>query len=331
MTTALIIGGGVAGASVAYFLARRGVGVTVVDAGRHAASHVPSALINPVRGQSGGVDGRALAGMALTWTVVHDLQRAGFAVPHGQDGVLRPVPDDRTRERFGRNLPPELNRRWLAPGESPVALAPGWAHALWLPQGGWLDGAAFTRALLAASGATVVRAQATGWTAHTVTLQASGTSPARSLTAHAVIHCGGSLGATLAREAGTHRMGTLLTLDRAATRVPVSFGAYLAPAAAGGVLGATFERPAPAWTAPALPLASLGWLLGKGEALTDLSGVAVTGRWTGSRLSGLRTGQEADGVWRLSGLGSKGFLLGPLLARELAGQVAAATETAPSP
>ena len=117
-------------------------------------------------------------------------------------------------------------------------------------------------------------------------------------------------------------MGSLLTLDRPAAEFPLSFGAYLAPSATGGVLGATYEPPTQTWQEPTLPLASLGWLLGKGEALTDLSGVGVTGRWTGSRLSGLNIGQDAGGVWHLSGLSSKGFLLGSLLARELARQVA---------
>ncbi|MFC6662339.1 hypothetical protein [Deinococcus multiflagellatus] len=131
------------------------------------------------------------------------------------------------------------------------------------------------------------------------------------------------MGTHWAGEAATHRMGTLLTLDRAVTGQPVSFGAYLAPARTGGVLGATFEAPSPHWQPETLPLPSLGWLLGKGLALSDLRGTQVTGRWTGSRLSGLKAGPQPDGTWRLGGLGSKGFLLGPLLARELAGQLLA--------
>ena len=67
-------------------------------------------------------------------------------------------------------------------------------------------------------------------------------------------------------------------------------------------------------------------LLGKGAALCDLSGLRVTGHWTGSRLSGLKVGRDESGAWHLSGLGSKGFLLGPLLARELAGQLLSARE-----
>ncbi|WP_317639282.1 FAD-dependent oxidoreductase [Deinococcus arenicola] len=323
---ALVIGAGIAGASVAYFLSKLGAAVTVVDAGIHAASSVPSALINPVRGQSGGVDARALEGMQLTWELIRKLESEGFNIPHGQTGILRPIPNDKARARFERNLPPELPHRWLSPAQSPTPLPSTWAHALWLPEGGWVDGAAFTRALLTASGARVMRGRAMQvdgrWLV--VDAQVSDPQPLGPLDlppTPQIIHCGGSIGSTWAGEDRTHRMGSLLTLDRAAAEVPLSFGAYLAPSAAGGVLGATYETPAQGWQEPALPLGSVGWLLGKGESLADLSGVEVTGRWTGSRLSGLRNGQDENGVWHLSGLSSKGFLLGPLLAREVAEQV----------
>ncbi|GAA5514868.1 tRNA 5-methylaminomethyl-2-thiouridine biosynthesis bifunctional protein MnmC [Deinococcus carri] len=315
----LVVGGGVAGASVAYFAGQRGARVTVVDTGLHAASQVPSALVNPVRGQSGQVAAGAVEGLRLTWALVDALGEAGVEVPHGRGGVLRPVPDDRTRQKFERNLPAALPHRWLSVQERPPELAVGWAHALWLPEGGWLDGAAFTAGLLKLSGAEVVRARATAWDARTVTLDSG-----KLLRGDAVVWCGGSVGAGWAGEGGTHRAGTLLTLDRAVTEVPFSFGAYLAPAGTGGVLGATFEAPTPTWKEPALPLPSLRWLLGKADALTDLSGNRVTGRWSGSRLAGLTAGRGADGVWRLAGLGSKGFLLGPLHARHVAGDVVAA-------
>lgn len=314
----VVVGGGIAGASVAHALAREGLRVTVVDAGMHAASHVPSALVNPVRGQSGGVDARALHGMALTWALVRDVAAQGYPVPHACSGVVRPLPDDRTRARFERNLPGTLRHRWLAREQQPEALAGCWPHALQLPEGGWLDGQALCRALLGASGAVVVTDRATEWNAQTVTLQEGPV-----LEADAVVWCGGSVGSTWAGEEATHRMGTLLTLDRPACEVPLSFGAYLAPSAQGGVLGATFEAPTDRWAAPHLPLGSLGWLLGKGAALSRLETLNITGQWTGSRLSGLRTGRDTDGVWRLSGLSSKGFLLGPLLAFELASRVQA--------
>ncbi|GAA5531933.1 FAD-dependent oxidoreductase [Deinococcus aluminii] len=315
----LVIGGGVAGASVAYFAARAGARVTVIDAGSHAASRVPSALVNPVRGQAGQVEPGAVEGLRLTWALVDALREAGVTVPHGRVGVLRPVPDDRTRQKFERNLPPALPHGWLEPEAFPVPLAPGWRCALWLPEGGWLDGAAFTAGLLNVSGAEIVRAQARAWDARSVTLESG-----EVLRGDAAVWCGGAVGAAWAGTAGTHRAGTLLTLDRPVTALPVSFGAYLAPARVGGVLGATFEAPTPTWREPVLPLRSLAWLLGKAEALTDLGGARVTGRWSGTRLSGLTVGRTANGVWQLAGLGSKGFLLGPLLARHVAGDVLAA-------
>lgn len=317
-----VIGGGIAGASVAFALARAQLCVTVIDAGGHTASHVPSALVNPVRGQSGGVDARAPEGMALTWALVRDMVAQGYAVPHGQSGVVRPLPDDRTRTRFERNLPGQLPHRWLAHGKRPDALTDGWAHALLLPGGGWLDGQALCRALLGASGAAVVHDRATAWEARAVSLHSGGT-----LKADAVVWCGGSVGSTWAGEDATHRMGTLLTLNRSASEVPLSFGAYLAPAAQGGVLGATFEAPTTQWKSPRLPLPSLGWLLGKGAALSNLEHLTVTGQWTGSRLSGLQAGTDANGMWRLSGLGSKGFLLGPLLAFELVARLQRALQS----
>ena len=147
------------------------------------------------------------------------------------------------------------------------------------------------------------------------------------LQADAVVWCGGSFGAAQRRElarldapsdpAQSHRAGTLLRLAHSPGPQPLSFGGYLAPAAQGGVLGATFERPAAEWSVPQLPLSSLDWLLDKGRRLADLRGLPVTGQWSGTRLSGLRAGPMADGSWELTGLGSKGYLLGPLLAREL--------------
>lgn len=316
-----MVGVGIAGASVAYFLSLLGVRVTVVDAGVHAASQVPSALLNPVRGQSGMVAPRLLEGMGFTWALVRELITKGFEIPHGQDGIYRPVPDAKTRAKFERNLPAALKHEWLEPGEVP-ALAPGWHSILYIPEGGWVDGAAFCTALLRASGAEIISGKARNDDGKWVIDDGE---ELFSITHHPspiTIFCGGSIGSTWAGETATHRAGSMLLLDRPVTTQPLSFGAYLSPTAAGGTLGGTFETPSSVWREPELPLESLRWLLGKGEALADLSSVQVTGRWAGTRLSGLRHGRGEDGVWRLTGLSSKGFLLGPLLGRELAGQVA---------
>lgn len=304
MTRLLVIGGGVAGASAAYFAAYSGWAVTLLDAGEGRSSDVPAALLNPVRGQSGKVEAQSLAGLRFTFALIAELEAAGHAIPHAQTGVRRPVPDEKTRRKWEANLPAELPHHWRDPADLP----PGWYSVLEVPEGGWVSGAALIRALVSASGARVVRGRALRVTASGAVLEDGET-----LAADQVLCCGGSFG----RAGGTHRAGSLLLLDQAPGQ-PLSFGAYLSPASVGGVLGATFEAPAGSHAealALGLPLKSLDWLLGKGAALADLWGVGVTGRWMGVRLSPLHRGPDAAGVWHLSGLGSKGFLLGPLLAR----------------
>ncbi len=327
----LVIGGGVAGASVAYFAARQGYAVTLVDAGQGRASDVPSALLNPVRGQAGRVDPRALAGLHLSWSLIGALGAAGHAVPHEACGVLRPFASDGARAKASRNLPADLPHRWLGPQDSPVPLAPGWPHQLWLPEGGWVSGGGLVRALVAASGATCRPARAVSWDARSAALEGG-----ERLEADLVVWCGGSLGASWGGGSGmivpendpaqTHRGGSLLLLDRPATPLPVSAGVYLAPAGigpgAGGVLGATFEAPTSAYQSGGPPPKSLHWLLERAAALSPDLAPVVTGLWTGSRLAGELSGRQPGGWWALAGLGSKGFLLGPLLALQLVGQIA---------
>ena len=336
----LVIGGGVAGSSVAYFAARAGWTVTVLDAGSGRASDVPTALLNPVRGQSGRVDARALEGLRLSWSLIRQLSVQGHQIPHEQRGVLRPLGTDAARTRFECHLPTELPHRWLTATETLSHdwsahdwLAPGWPHLLFLPEGGWVSGPALVAALLAESGATLHRVRAQTWNAHSATLEGS-----EVLTAEAVVWCGGSVGmswggaswgggsgqngAGTATQTFTHRGGSLLLLAQAPAPIPVSAGVYLAQhetpdGRRGGVLGATFEAPSGQHAASGPPLKSLHWLLSRAAALSGDLSATVTGLWTGSRLSGECSGRQSGGWWALTGLGSKGFLLGPLMAREL--------------
>ncbi|MBB6097711.1 glycine/D-amino acid oxidase-like deaminating enzyme [Deinobacterium chartae] len=314
MPDLIVIGGGIAGSSLSYLAARAGLRVTLIDAAQARASDVPSALLNPVRGQGGRVEARALEGLRYTWALLAALEEAGYPVPHGRSGVLRPVPDPATQAKWSARLPAGLPHRWREPQElSEVGLGPAWHAVLELPEGGWLDGAALCRALRAASGALTLRAQVARWDARTVTLAGG-----ELLEARRVVFCGGSWGSSRAGLPGVHRRGSLLRLARPLSPVPVSFGAYAAPARAGGVLGATFEAPTDTYRDDPLPLHSLAWLLDKQAALFGHHGGELTGVWTASRLGGgLRFGPQTDGSYALSGLGSKGFLLGPLLASEL--------------
>ncbi len=344
----IIVGAGIAGAALAYQAARAGWQVTVLDAGGagyERASDVPVALLNPVRGQGGRTSAQSIAGMHHTWALLDELSAQGQTIPYGKTGVLRPIPDQKTYAKWLAHLPApaELSQRWLDAGQpeseqpaseqpAPQALADlprGWYKVLYLPQAGWLSGAALTRALLAgakARGAAVYSGVMYGgvvsqYHAHSVRLITG-----EDYRADVVVNCTGSSGAR--RGEGTHRAGSVLLLHGAGVTQPLSFGAYLSPLglAGTGVLGGTFEAPQDNHAAAlrlGLPLASLSWLLQKGAALTDLSRLSITGQWTGVRLSGVPLSLQPDGagVYHLRGLGSKGFLLGPLLAQQLLDQL----------
>ncbi len=318
MSDLLILGGGISGSSLAYLAARAGHSVTLLDAGQHASSSVPSALINPVRGQGGQSVPRGLEGTNFTWALVDDLERMGFQVSHARTGVLRPVPDEKTFDKWQTRIPAELPHRWLETSDlTDQNLKAHWYRVLEVSGGGWLDGATFTRALKEASGASVVRGIATQWTATSATLEDGST-----LKADRVVWCGGSWGAARSGLTGSHRRGSVLLLEHSLNPRPVSFGIYSTPSARGGVIGATYETPTETWTPAGLPIKSLAWLLGKAAHTFERLEPEFRGLWTGSRLGGeILCGPRADGSFILSGLGSKGFLLGPLLARDLLEQM----------
>ncbi len=324
----LIIGAGIAGSSVAYFAARAGYACVLIDAGIGTTSRVPSALLNPVRGQGGQLVAHGLEGMDCTWELVAALEGQGYSIPHGQNSVYRPLPDAATREKWQAKMPLELEHTWLEPSEIDPAwglnLQSHWHSVFQVKQGGWLEGAALIEALRHSSGAELIRGTAQSWTAHSVTLEA-GDMHGDVLTGDEVIWCGGSWGAWLAGIVQPHRRGSVLLLDQPLSQNPVSFGIYSTPAAKGGVLGATYETPEASWSGQGLPLSSLEWLISKAKhtfQTADFQTVYWRGIWTGSRLGGnILSGKHPAGHWQLGALGSKGFLLGPLLARGLVEQI----------
>lgn len=324
----LIIGAGIAGSSLAYALSRRGIAVQLIDAGRATASFAPSVLLNPIRGQNGQLVPMGLAGMRATWQLLDVLLAQGYHIPHGRQGLLRPLPNLETQakwqQRFALWSPDEaIEHRWQLPTAFPEAnLTAQQQIVLEIPQAGWLDGQALVYSLRAASiqaGARWHRGQVQAYGAHHVLLDSG-----ERIDAGAVVYCGGSYGAALAGlQAGySHRQGSVLRLTAPLCQIPVSFGIYATPAAQGGVLGATFEAPKAQHSLEALPLASLEWLLNKASAIFEQRAMALNGVWTGVRLAGsVQCGLQPNGSYAFSGLGSKGFLLGPMLAEQLAEQL----------
>ncbi|GGJ30556.1 NAD(P)/FAD-dependent oxidoreductase [Deinococcus roseus] len=307
MKPLIVVGGGIAGSSLAYFAARAGIQTILIDAGKHTASDVPSALINPVRGQNGHVVEGGLEGAQFTFALLDELQKQGFEVPHSRAGVYRPVPDEKTFLKWVKNLPEGYPHEWLDRAPLQTNLQDHWHKVLFLPVGGWVDGKAFCTALQEASKAQILRQTAVSIRPDGVVLQD------QTFLQGTVVFCGGSHGATLAGFAGTHRRGSLLLLNDTLSPLPVSFGIYATPSRKGGVLGSTFETPSTECRPYGLPLSSLSWLMEKARLTFKTLQPDLSGVWTGVRYSGATLPED---LLTLTALGSKGFLLGPKLARD---------------
>ena len=133
-----LVGGGVAGCSLALAAARAGAAVALFDAGddAHRASAVPAALVNPYRGRAGRATLDDRLGAARTWSWAAALAAEGLASGAHPSGVVR-VADSARQARSWRGRPgttsfgPDVepaSGRWRAPHGGIV-----------VPSGGWID------------------------------------------------------------------------------------------------------------------------------------------------------------------------------------------------
>jgi glycine/D-amino acid oxidase-like deaminating enzyme len=158
-TRLVVVGAGVAGASLTWAAARAGAEVTVLEANRTTrcgASAVPAALINPHRGRTATARPGDVAGAAALWRWAAALEARGLRHGAARGGVLRAAGDERQR------------RAWLTLSEvrqvgagrfGPFRLPFG---GILVETGGWLDPAAWLRALMTAAaheGATLVEGE----------------------------------------------------------------------------------------------------------------------------------------------------------------------------
>jgi tRNA 5-methylaminomethyl-2-thiouridine biosynthesis bifunctional protein len=148
-----VIGAGMAGASVAQALTRRGHAVTVIDAAAHAASGASgnhAVVFRPLPAQDDGMLARLLrAGFLLGRRRFAELPGARC----GWTGVLHVARDERhediQRRIVGQHALPADYCRFVSREEA-AALA-GWPVALggwWFPRGGWINPPSLCRALL---------------------------------------------------------------------------------------------------------------------------------------------------------------------------------------
>ncbi len=320
----VVAGAGLAGALAAFWLSRTRPVVVVAPVGEASASAAAAGLVNPRMGPQAG---RLPTVDAELDALSETLDLADAAPLFRRTGIVRPARDDRQASRF-RDAD---TSRWLVP----EAAAERWPHvvaphgALWVPDGGSVRLPGLLDALLAASGARRVDARVTGWTDR-VDGVAVDTSAGVVLASHLVLAVGdGGRRLPAVAALDLHRIkGQTVTVARPAALAPdgpaVAGATYAVPAADGVTLGATYEH-AFAHTAPDAEGARR-LLAAAGAVVPQLAGAEVLAQAAGVRLTvpeavapGRRpvAGRLADRVWVLTGLGSRGLLAAPSLARLL--------------
>ena len=147
----VIIGAGIAGASVARQLASRGVSVTLIERDQPAsgASGNPIAVVRP---EPGGADNviaefsAAGVGWLKRWLSVH-----GQSVPHDFCGAVRLLRDQRRHDKlaaFALTVPDEWLHELSNTDASTLCGQTVAADAFLLPQAGWVDPKALVAALI---------------------------------------------------------------------------------------------------------------------------------------------------------------------------------------
>lgn len=334
MTDTLIVGGGLAGACAALWLSERG-SVTVLEAERPAAgaSGAAAGLVNPFMAWKANPAWRfedALDALHAT------LDRADAADLFRATGILRPARDAKQVEAFrSRAEAQPEHTAWRSPDDlreqySDLDAPHG---GLWIPAGGAVDLAALVEALLRASKATIrTGVLVTAYEERRDRVVVTSTAGERWEAARVVLAPGDGFryfpdlaalplhrikGQTV-RLARPDGLGDLPTLS--------GFG-YVAPDNDTLVVGSSYEhdfddvQPSEAQSlALRAKAARMVPILADAPILEARAGVRVTVSRTHSRrrlpLAGPLPGR--DRVWALVGLGSKGLLTAPLLARALA-------------
>ena len=328
----VIAGAGLAGACAALVLSRDRR-VVVLEAERPAAgaSGAAAGLANPFMGRKAKPAWRhdeALDALA-------ELTAEAGAGLFRRTGILRPAASAAQAGRFAERAEAHAEVGWLSPGASaerwPLVRSP--FGTLVVTCGGSVDLPAFVEAALAvaeARGSEVVRARLLDWRREPTGMNAitdNGEVQAR----HLLLALGDGLRQLAAPPLPLHRVkGQTVLLARPDALPPdhpaVVGAGYAVPRADGVVVGSTFEHA----FSDVAPDASLdAELAAKGAALLPaLHGARVLDRRAGVRLTvptavsprrlplaGPLPGH--DGVWILTGLGAKGLLTAPLLARRL--------------
>ena len=336
----LIIGGGIAGLSAAWFASRAGRRVTLIDEAVHRASDLPVALVNPLRGRAGRLVADGVDGMHATFAMIDALRAGGHRITAAR-GLFRPligVSQGALRPAFWTDrLGGLLACDWHDVAPRSLGLASD-APALWLRDAGWLVPAGLLVALEADAAPTrlhdrviAIRVDDASATGGGEVRLASGTR----MRARSLLWCGGAWGAASLDRMdgdvddaaddtmtdvtdGIYKPGSLLLLDGQVTSEPLTFGLYACPIAGAPprtIIGPTREAAMHRFSDAQATRDVVGHLEDR-VAATFGASITVTGVWRGVRLTRLSTtaARRLRGVPTLTALGSRGFLAAPLLA-----------------
>jgi glycine oxidase len=299
-----IVGQGLAGTCLAWHLWRRGAEFTIADREQGGSSRVAAGLINPVTGKNFEPSGKIVGFLPEAIAFYQELEtQLGSTFWHPLPVIRLAADASEWRKMREKSQRPDV-AAWLAGERHPCP--EGWSGALELHGGGRLD----TRAYLDASRAFF--AERGIYHKDTITTTDSYT-----------VLCDGAAGLLTGR-CGAHRCakGEILTVhasgwDRSAIRVGA--GGWLVPIGGGRFkAGSTYEwnqldeTPTPEGRQK---VESIIRRLGGGD-------FTITAHEAGVRpilrRSEALVGPLPSGAWMFNGLGSKGSLYAPGMARRLA-------------
>jgi glycine oxidase len=335
----VIAGAGLAGACAAFHLSNtHRVLVLEREAPGAGATGAAAGLVNPFLGRKAKPAWRHREALDALTDLLDSLPRSGVeadasALFH-RTGVLRPAADLRQAEVFATSAAAHPETTWLSAEATherwPEVVAPH--GALWIGEGGHLDLGALARHLVLAAearGAEVrLGDRLVGWEENDAGLDAITESGARLPARRLLLALGDGFGAFPALDGlPLHRVkGQTVRLARPpglGALPAVSGGVYVVPQPDALVVGATFEHAFSSLDSdPALSAAlrakaaRLLPTLAAGSIVEARAGVRVT--VPGTRLPLLGPLPGAPAVWVFTGLGAKGLLTAPLLARDLA-------------
>ncbi len=319
----LVVGAGIAGLAAAYYASRAGRDVTLVDDGRHRASDLPVALVNPVRGREGRVAARGIEGMHATFALVDALRAEGHAIAAGR-GLYRPLvgstgeqaEEPYWRARFGDGLAFD----WFAHAPASLGLVDA-PPTLRLRDAGWVAAPPLLHALAAATRATRIDGRVV-----TLADDRAGLADGVALRAKTVLWCAGAWGAAgldgpcdAPGADGRYKPGSLLASASRWSGEPMAFGLYATPFGDGTLVGPTREPAHARFPTEPVDAAAVRQLEDRVAAWAGVP-IALAPAWRGVRLAQLSTRARATlgRVGRITALNSRGFLMAPLLAREWA-------------